>query len=73
MSGVVVEAKAAPNLSTDFTDVLYIVVDDEGEPVSDYHSDSDYAVEARDNDHPGCRVFEVAYRIIDENPVVYHG
>ena len=72
MSGVV-EAKAAPNLSTDFTDSLYIVVDDEGEPVSDYHCDPDYAVEVRDNDHPGCRVFEVAYRIIDENPVVHDG
>lgn len=60
--------RGRPRLSTDYTDELYIVVDDEGEPASDYYSDFDECRTVRDTSNPRHRIFRAAYRIIDENP-----
>lgn len=62
--------RGRPRLSTDYTDELYIVVDDEGEPASDYYSDFDECRTVRDTSNPRHRIFRAAYRIIDENPVL---
>ena len=65
------DTRPEPRLSTDYCGEVYIVVDDDGEPVSDYYTDVDTARFLRDRQYPGSRIYRVAYRIIDENPVVH--
>ncbi len=60
-----------PRLCTDYCGELYIVIDDEGEPVSEYQTDPNTAHRTRNGLNPAFRIYRVAYRIIDENPVVH--
>ena len=53
-----------PDLDDDYYGELYIVVDDDGDPVSDYYSDLDVAQELRDNYWPDARIFEVAFKVV---------
>ena len=66
-------ARPEPRLCTDYCGELYIVIDDDGEPVSDYQTDPNVAHRIRNGLSPGFRICRVAYRIIDENPVVHDG
>ena len=65
------DTRPAPKLSTDYCGEVYIVVDDDGEPVSDYYSNPNTAHRIRNGLNPRYRIYRVAYRIIDENPVVH--
>ena len=51
--------RGAPQLADDYDGLMYIVVDDEGEPASDYHTDLDIARDHRDN-NPGWERFRIA-------------
>jgi len=64
-------ARPEPRLSTDYCGELYIVIDDDGEPVSLYCSDPNTAHRVRNGLNPALRFYRVTYRIIDENPVVH--
>ncbi len=65
------DGRPEPRLSTDYCGELYIVVDDEGEPQSEYQSDPNVAHRLRNRIDPGHRIYRACYRIIDENPVVH--
>lgn len=65
------DARPAPRLCTDYCGEVYIVVDNDGDPVSDYYTDVDTARFLRDRQYPGFRIYRVSYRIIDENPVLH--
>ena len=71
MANTTTTTRPEPRLSTDYCGELYIVIDDEGEPVSEYQTDPNAAHRIRNGLNPVFRIYRVAYRIIDENPVVH--
>ena len=64
--------RGAPQLCRDYYGVLYIIIDDDGEPVSSYHAELEDAICTRDNycdgkgNRPwvGHRIAEVGYKVV---------
>lgn len=64
------QGRGAPQLYRDFYGVLYIIVDDAGEPVSDYSTSLGDLRDLRDNAESdgrswsGFRIAEVGYKVV---------
>ena len=58
--------RGAPQLCRDYYGLMYIVVDDDGEPVSDYTTDLHTARDWRDHNlgWQGIRIAEVGFRVV---------
>ena len=53
-------ARSAPQLDRDYYGELYIIVDDDGEPVSNYHTELHIAKNVRESMNPECADFRIA-------------
>ena len=61
-----------PQLARDYDGVCYILVDDRGEPVSDYNTDLDVlkSIRAGDPVLAGCRIVMGGFRVFVEEPQI---
>ena len=64
MSTKTKDTRPEPNLSRDYYGDLYIVIDDDGEPVSDYQIDLNVAHRLRHRLNPEFRICRVSYKAL---------
>jgi len=66
------DPRKEPQLCRDYDGPIYILIDDEGEPCSDYNTDLDVlrAIRAGDPKLADCRIVMGGYRVFVEEPEI---
>ena len=63
-------ARGEPQLNRDYWDAIYILVDNDGEPVSDYHMDLNRLRDLRNRvyEFDGYRIYRCGMRVFCDEP-----